>query len=692
MQLSLFEPSREVSRETSSFFYARIHEVVSFEDDGSCMLDVRALADDAPSVIKGRCAYAWPGLSFAAQVTNGEFAAIHFGEPPTPRALKKFLKSGAFGVFGKKTAEVLSRAFAGEFFAVLKREPSRLLAVEGIGRKRLDDILTRYRQFKERCSLSEFLFAENLPLSWSRFIERSALEHAPYEAVRAYDLDFALVDEFSLRRGFARDSHDRLSVGLESILRGAQLQGHCAFPDEQLLGEACERLGVSRDLIENELELALVQERFVVDEIESTPVIYTKHMYDLESAVAERLLSLAETAPTHAPLNPAKTIAWAQRFLDITLSEKQREAVQTAVSSSLSIITGGPGTGKTTLVRCLVTTLNSQFSRYALCAPTGRAAQRLKETTGAYATTIHRLLKFDGVKFAHDAARPLDLDFVLVDEASMIDLQLMSSLLEALPLGCALVLVGDANQLPSVGAGAVLRSVIDARKFPVIELNDTFRQSQDSGIRLNAARVHSGWMPVNTGLKKNDFKYIEAVNPLAQLEKILRETFPREYGITDLNRVQILTPTNKGEYGTTRLNEQLKHLFTKQQGKLNVGDKVIVSKNDYARGVFNGDIGRITRITHEIEIDFGDRVATFPSDEALQLAYAITIHKSQGSEYSAVVVLLTEEHASLAQRHLLYTAITRGKEAVFLLADPRTLKTALGKSEKRWQKLTERLR
>ena len=439
----------------------------------------------------------------------------------------------------------------------------------------------------------------------------------------------------------------------------------------------------------------MFKERLVLDVIDGTACLYSTDTWNLERDVAEKLLSLSESAPERAFVNPAKAVAWAQRFLDIKLSPKQREAVETSLGSPLSVITGGPGTGKTTLVRCLVTSLNSQHSRFALCAPTGRAAQRLRESTGAYATTIHRLLKYDGTKFQHDQTKPLDLDIVLVDEVSMVDLSLMSHLLDALPQGCALVLVGDAYQLPSVGAGTVLQSIISSKRFPVVELTDAFRQTADSGIRLNAERVHQGLMPLNSEGKR-DFRAIpvaDAADLKEKLKEILTVHLPRE-GFTDLSRVQILTPTNKGELGTIRLNEDLRDLFTSGTGRFRVGDKVIVTQNDYAKSIFNGDIGRILRSSRElIEVDFGDRHVIFHYDEldALSLAYAISIHKSQGSEYSAVIVVLTEEHMSMAQRHLIYTAITRGKEIVYLLAEPKALKKAIAKSEKRWQKLTERL-
>jgi exodeoxyribonuclease V alpha subunit len=399
------------------------------------------------------------------------------------------------------------------------------------------------------------------------------------------------------------------------------------------------------------------------------------------------------------------------------LAPLQRQAISTALTSPLAVITGGPGTGKTTLIQSLVTILQTQFMKFALCSPTGRAAQRLAETTRTPAKTIHRLLKYNGAtgRFSFNQGNPLDLDLVLVDEASMVDLSLMSHLLEALPDNCSLVLVGDADQIPPVGAGNVLQSILESKRFPVVKLQEIYRQSEKSLIKINAHRINNGEMPLTKLEGTNDFHYIP-VYGVDHAKKVIFDLvtniLPNRFGIFDPSQVQILVPFNRGPLGTHQLNEELQEIIRRPTSAsdeseqitgfgqiFKKGDKVMIIKNDYIKDVYNGDIGFLARIDHAaqtVEVQFDERSLQFGFDELdrLTLAYAISIHKSQGSEYRAVIVVVTDEHLPMAQRHLIYTAVTRGQEHVFLVAEPHALQAAIHSNEnnKRWQKLTELLR
>lgn len=729
----------------SSHITGSVEKVASFNDEtGQCVLEVKTGPErGAPRVlVAGKVAQVFAGqeveidyVPLPEGVIGPVYAeSIEFKEPGSPRLLKKFLKSGALAGIGPNLATLLSQNFAGKFFFILDHDPARLLTIDGIGRKRQNQLLAAWKEFESRARLAEFLFENQLPLHWGRTLypahaEQSAdfLRRFPYRAVTRHELAFELMDLFALRNGFAFDSTERLRCGFLDLLREHYRQGHCAFPEDQVLQQASEKLGVPRALIESILELELVEEGVIAETVDGVACLYLKQIWDLERHVAKELLRFEGKEPPWGWFNLEKSLAWAQSLLSIKLAPSQKDAIEKALSSSLAVITGGPGTGKTTLIRSLVTILQTQFAHFALCSPTGRASQRLSEATGVPAQTIHRLLKYNGLTgtFTFNHENPLKYDLVLIDEASMVDLSLMASLLEALPAHCALILVGDADQIPSVGAGSILQSIIASGRFSVVTLKDIFRQSEHSLIKLNAQRINQGLMPLTGGSSgSKDFHFVP-VNDGADAQKVVQDLFtrvlPEKYGIHDPAQMQILVPLNRGALGTQQMNETLqtyiesRKLFQNRTGpsvrrpessgwglgetaqSFKEGDKVMVVKNDYQKDVFNGDIGFIRKINHSfqtVEIDFDDRVVPFGFDELdrLTLAYAISIHKSQGSEYRAVIVVLTQEHLPMAQRHLIYTAVTRGKEHVFLVAHPTALLRAIQTDDRRWQKLTELLK
>jgi exodeoxyribonuclease V alpha subunit len=696
------------------------------EENGQCVLDIRLEDSKEHILISGRVPLIFPGQTVHAKLADTDpyntgvrqSRAIEIETPNTERTLRKFLKSGAFPNLGPHLAKVLARELSTDFFSILENNPERLLEISGVGKKRVTQILESWEEFKNFKTLREFLFDKNLPLSWAKTLWLSHggesllyFKKSPYDSVVRHEFPFELVDSYALRAGSSRNSMERVRSGLCDLLINHYRQGHCAYPESKLLEEAHALLEVPQELLEEALEFEVLEENFVCDSIGETSCVYLKDIWQMEQNVAEKLLAFTKKGSPWGWFNMPKALGWAQGLLNMKLAPLQVEAIETALSSSMTIITGGPGTGKTTLIRSLVTILKTQYSSFVLCSPTGRAAQRLGEATGHQAQTIHRLLKFDGLTgtFGYNKSKPLEADLVLIDEVSMVDLALMSHLLDALPPHCALILVGDVDQIPSVGAGNVLQSLISSGRFTTVRLKEIFRHKTESLIKINAHRINSGEMPIDSG-PHSDFHFLPAVgveDTKRVIKDLITNIIPNQYGIKDPRQLQILVPLNKGPLGTQQLNEELKEYFTDPLTRKSItgfgqnykaGDKIMVIKNDYKKGVFNGDIGFIQDIDPQaqyVDILFEERPVRFDFEELekLALAYAISIHKSQGSEYRAVIVIIGKEHLPLAQRHLIYTAVTRGKEHVFLVADPAALQTAVLSDEnnRRWQKLTELL-
>ncbi len=738
-QLSLLKTGASVTEALDSErLIGSVEKIVYFnEETGQSILDLKLFNQKSHVLISARLPGIRPGETVEAkpepgQVADGLLHCEHIlvRAPQSPRCLKKFLKSGIFPDVGPHLAGVLSQSFPENFFLVLEQNPDRLLDVSGVGRKRRQQILQNWIDYQALQEIENFFFQQSLPLNWAKtlwlFSKSEALiqfQKNPYQSIVDHQFDFETIDAFALSTGFSPLSPTRIRYGILDVLQDFVKQGHCACPEAKLIEKSHQLLAIDRSEIENQIELECLNDELVTDTIRGVLCIYQKKIWDLERKVAQQLLQFRQRQPPWGWVNNHKVIAWAQSILNIQLAPKQQQAIETVLNSSLTVITGGPGTGKTTLVRSLVTILQTQFSKFALCTPTGRAAQRIQEATGVPAQTIHRLLKFksDGT-FQFNETNPLNLDLVLIDEASMVDLSLMSKLLEALPDHCALVLVGDADQIPPVGAGSILQSTIASDQFQVVRLTEIFRQQTNSLIKLNAHRINQGLMPTNESQGKTDFHYIPVFS-VDETKRVIQDlvlhVLPEKLSITDPRQFQILVPINRGPLGTQQLNEELQQLIRidlqdpeaspvtdddapESLGgfgqSFKVGDKVMVVKNDYGKDVFNGDIGFIDRIDHGSQclyLQIDDRNVRFSFEELdkLSLAYAISIHKSQGSEYRAVIVVVSPEHLPLIQRHLIYTALTRGKEFVFLVADPSALQAAIESQEgnQRWQKLTELL-
>ena len=527
-------------------------------------------------------------------------------------------------------------------------------------------------------------------------------------------IGFLSADRIAERLGIARDSPLRARAGVEYALDQFTAEGHCAYPRDALTAAAAEMLGVEPALIEAALADGLASGRLVERRGPAdVPLIYLTSIDVAERELARRLRALAAGGHPLAGIDPDRAVAWVEARIRLELAPAQREALRAAMSAKVLVITGGPGVGKTTLVQAIVRVFRARRLRVTLCAPTGRAAKRLAESTGAEAKTIHRLLAFDPASggFRYGAERPLDTDVVVVDESSMLDVTLAWQLVRAVPRRAALILVGDVDQLPSVGPGMVLRDAIESGVLAVCRLTQVFRQAARSHIIENAYRINQGQMPHIPEVgrdQKTDFYFVEAVEPPQVLDavvRMVRERIPRRFGFDRMDAVQVLTPMQRGELGARNLNTVLQAALNpsgpsvEKYGTIfRVGDKVMQVENNYDKDVFNGDIGRVIEVRdteREVRVRFDDRtvVYTFPELDELVLSYAITIHKSQGSEYPCVVIPVHTQHYIMLQRNLLYTAVTRGRKLVVLVGTPRAVGIAVNRAgaHRRVTLLRERL-
>ncbi len=651
------------------------------------------------------------GVQFAADV-------IHLLPPNSLEEIEKYLASGVIEGIGEHFSKKLVEAFGSEIFDVIENSPKKLLTVENVGQQRLKKIQDSWKEKGFVRKIMVFLQNHGVSPSKSMKIFNKYGECAielmksnPYQLCRDIPgIGFKIADQIALRLGLDHQSHLRARAGLNYILSEKSNRGHCAYPREALVSEAGSILNIDRSIISNELEQELKEGFLVAESIEGFDCVYLKVLYKTEQSVASQLKRLKEgVAPWPYPEHLDKNLSKTEKKLKLTLAPLQKLAIHTALTNKISVITGGPGTGKSTLTQALTSYLESLDMRLTLCSPTGRAAKRLSECTHLEAKTIHRTLLFDSDtgNFKYNLLNPLETDFVLIDEASMLDIFLANSLLKAIPDHAALVMVGDVDQLPSVGPGQVLRDVIRSEMAPVVSLKQIFRQAKESQIVQVAHKINEGQMPDLTPHRQSDFFFIEK-NTSEEIEKTIVELIsrrlPAAYNLNPIHDIQILSPMQKGLAGVKNLNLKVQQVINPQPiakiekfGNLyGVGDKVMITENNYDKDVFNGDMGIIETIQLDqqiIKVIIDGRIVEFSFSqlEAVQPAYAITIHKSQGSEYPMVVIPLTVEHLMMMQRNLIYTAITRGKKLVVLVGQPRALHVAVHdfKKRKRWTKLRE---
>ncbi|MDR3312835.1 MAG: ATP-dependent RecD-like DNA helicase [Oscillospiraceae bacterium] len=640
--------------------------------------------------------------------------------PTSQGDVLKYLSSGVVRGVGPAMALRIVELFGDETLSILESNPQRLATVKGISRAKADEISESYRQ---QFSLRQVMLAlEHLGMTTSECLRT----HKVYGS-RAAELIQAnpyILCEGGLGIGFERaDSIARalpeppggafrVEAGILHVMRRAAGQGHTCVPRRKLPAPAAALLGVAAEEAEAAIDPMLEQRRLIAwDPNENKPeqpggdvYIFLPWLYTAESSAAQRIDFLRRFPPAETKLNgdPEEIICRMEDRHGLHYDENQRLAMRTALQRGLLILTGGPGTGKTTTLKGILELFNAANLKVALAAPTGRAAKRMQELTGAAAKTIHRLLEVEWTQddrqtFARNQRNPLEAGAVIIDEISMVDISLFAALLEALPLGCRLVLVGDADQLPPVGAGSVLQDLLRAGELPVVRLQHIFRQAMESMIILNSHRIVRGELP-ELGAKDRDFFFLErrsAFRAAQTVAELCAKRLPKAYDLNPLRDIQVLCPSRKGECGTARLNELLQEALnpqvgaTKREIKLNrrlfrEGDKVMQAKNNYdliwkrpgeaesGQGIYNGDIGIIEKILPPqgiMHIRFDDRVAEYPFDtaEELEHAFAVTVHKSQGNEFPAVVMPVAGVIDMLAYRNLLYTAVTRARRFMILV-------------------------
>lgn len=693
------------------------------ESSGFCVLRVKVKAHRELITVIGS----------AASVTAGEYVeclgiwvndrqhgqqfksvSIKIVPPTTLEGIEKYLGSGMIKGVGPHFAKKLVKAFGCDVFDVIEQTPERLLELPGIGKKRQTQVTGAWAEQKVIREIMVFLQSHGVGTSRSVRIYKTYGEQAiekvrenPYRlALDIHGIGFKTADTLAQKLGIAPDSLIRAQAGVRHVLQEWSGEGHCAAARDTLCDMAVKLLEIPAPIIDEAITAELVEGNLTAEVIDLHEAVFLTPLYRAEVGCANNLLRLNQGNTPWSFIDAQKAIPWVEEQTTLTLSASQRAAIELVLQHKVTVITGGPGVGKTTLVNSILKILSAKQINIALCAPTGRAAKRLSESTGLEAKTVHRLLEFDPsiFTFKHNEEFPLELDCLVIDESSMMDVGLMNQLLKSVPTDAAILIVGDVDQLPSVGPGAVLADIIDSGKIATVRLTEIFRQALTSKIITNSHRINQGQLPAAKNSQDlSDFYCIYAETPeeiFSKLMQVVLERIPQRFNLHPVNDIQVLTPMNRGGLGArslnielqARLNEQSEPKVIRYGSAYAPGDKVIQQVNNYEKEVFNGDIGIVSSIDVEeslLQIKFDDRIVDYEFNELdeVTLAYAISIHKAQGSEYPAVVIPLAMQHYMLLERNLLYTGVTRGKQLVVIIAQSKALAMAV-KSQRSQRRLT----
>jgi exodeoxyribonuclease V alpha subunit len=711
---------------------AGLVERVTFHnaENGFCVLRAKARGHRDLVTVVGHVATIAAGEWIAASGewvndrTHGQQFKARFLRTSTPTSvdgIEKYLSSGMIRGIGPVYAKKLVRVFGDKVFDVIEAQPDRLREVDGIGPVRAQRIVTAWAEQKAVREIMVFLHSHGVGTARAVRIFKTygadaiqIMTENPYRLARDIrGIGFKTADAIAMKLGIEKTAIIRVRAGISYALTEAMDEGHCGLPTDKLVPLAESLLEVPVEIVRTALDLELAEGTVIADSVGETPCTFLAGLHWAERAIAEGLLRVTGGALPWPWIDPDKALPWVADRLRLSFAESQTAAIRLALVSKALVITGGPGVGKTTIVRAILRILSAKGVRLLLCAPTGRAAKRMSEATGFEAKTIHRLLEVDpkGGGFKRGDDNQLDCDLLVVDETSMVDVMLMQALLKAVPDSAAMLVVGDIDQLPSVGPGQVLADIITSGAVPVIRLTEVFRQAAQSRIITNAHRINQGSIPdLGQPGADSDFYFVQADGPEAAVPRIIelvKTRIPRRFGLDPIRDIQVLCPMNRGGVGARSLNIELQAALN-PAGERKVerfgwtfarGDKVMQIENDYDKEVYNGDIGYID----DVDSDAGELTATFDGRavtygfgelDTLVPAYAVTIHKSQGSEYPAIVIPVMTQHYAMLQRNLLYTGVTRGKKLVVLVGQKKAIAIAVRNvsGRRRWSKLAEWLR
>lgn len=719
----------EQHRDQGREILAGLVERVTFHnsENGFCVLRVKARGHRDLVTAVGHAATISAGEWMTASGTwindrtHGLQFKAHFLKteaPSTADGIEKYLGSGMIRGIGPVYAKRLVKHFGKDVFDVIEADPERLREIEGIGPVRANRIISGWADQKVIREIMVFLHQHGVGTARAVRIFKTygtdavqVMSENPYRLAKDIrGIGFRTADLIAEKLGIEKTAPIRVRAGISFALTEAMNDGHCGFPRAELTELAEKLLEVPANLIESAMALELGEGTITADRVGETECLFLTGLYQAERSVAEHLSRLSAGSLPWPEIDADRALPWIEQKTGLTLAASQAEAIRFALRSKLLVITGGPGVGKTTIVNSILRILAAKGTKLLLCAPTGRAAKRMAEATGMEARTIHRLLEFDPKTFGfkrNDENR-LDCDLLVMDESSMVDVLLMQSLLKAVPSFAGLLIVGDIDQLPSVGPGQVLADIISSGVIPVVRLTEVFRQAAQSKIITSAHQINQGRLPDLSSTDRGaDFYFVPAEDPeraVPRIVELVRHRIPRCFGLDPIRDVQVLCPMNRGGVGARSLNIELQAALN-PAGEQKVerfgwtfapGDKVMQVENDYDKEVYNGDIGLIERVDlddGEVTISFDGRSVIFPFGEldSIVLAYAATIHKAQGSEYPAVVIPVMTQHYAMLQRNLLYTGVTRGKRLVVLVGQKKAVAIAVKNiaGRRRWSKLAE---